>query len=393
MKNILFYRYNSICEPDIISAFKLAGHNVDEIKLEIDNKNVSQQTVIKVVSDKLLSMSYDMIFSINFYPTLSEIGNIFKIPYVSWIVDCPVFELYSYSLSNPYNRIFIFDYIMYEEFAKKNPNGVFYFPLGTNMEKNDYYISQISEEDKKKYGHDVSFIGSMYREKCDYNKREHLMSDYMKGYFEGLINTQKNIYGYNFIENAITDNIVDEFNNKIEKYPFPEKSEHNYKSVIAHLVVNTKIAELERYELIGALSEVSDVHIYTGSDVSDLPKVKKQGFARSEDEMRKIFNLSKINLNITAKPIRSGLSLRVWDVLGCGGFLISNYQQEIAEYFEIGKEIETYGSKEELLEKVLYYLEHEDERKAIAKAGYEKVKMYHSYLFRVNDMMKIIFGE
>lgn len=391
MKKILFYRYNSICEPDIISAFKLAGHAVDEIKIEINNKNVEQKTIIKVVSESLMKSNYDMIFTVNFYPTISEVCNIFKIPYVSWIVDCPVMELYSDSLMNEWNRIFIFDYITYEEFVRKNPTGIYYFPLGTNMEKNDKYVKEINENDIKKYSHEVSFIGSMYREKCDYNKIESRMSDYMRGYFEGLINAQKNIYGYNFVENAITDSIVEEFNNKIDKYPFPEKSEHNYKSVIAQLVVNTKIAEVERYELIGTLSEISDVSIYTGSDVKGLPKVKNCGFARSEDEMRKIFNLSKINLNITAKPIRSGLSLRIWDVLGCGGFLISNYQQEIPEYFEIGKEIETYGSKEELIEKVVYYLEHEDERKAIAKAGYEKVKKYHSYFVRINDMMKIVF--
>ena len=37
--NILFYRYGSICEPDIIDAFKQLGNTVDEITIEIYNKN------------------------------------------------------------------------------------------------------------------------------------------------------------------------------------------------------------------------------------------------------------------------------------------------------------------------------------------------------------------
>ena len=42
--------------------------------------------------------------------------------------------------------------------------------------------------------------------------------------------------------------------------------------------------------------------------------------------------------------------------------------------FEIGKEIEIFNNKEELLEKVKYYLKHEEERESIARRGYERAK-------------------
>lgn len=106
---ILFYRYGSICEPDIIEAMKHLGHEVFSINLEITDKNIPAQTVIKHVSDALLESSFDGVFSINFYPVLSEICNIMKIPYICWTVDSPVMELYSDSYSNEWNRIFLFD--------------------------------------------------------------------------------------------------------------------------------------------------------------------------------------------------------------------------------------------------------------------------------------------
>lgn len=107
-------------------------------------------------------------------------------------------------------------------------------------------------------------------------------------------------------------------------------------------------------------------------------------------EMPKIFHLSKINLNFTSKPIRSGLPLRIWDIMGAGGFVLTNFQIEIPEYFEIGKEIETFSSQEELLDKITYYLEHEEERKQIASNGYERAKSEYSLDTRIGQMLNMI---
>ena len=42
-----------------------------------------------------------------------------------------------------------------------------------------------------------------------------------------------------------------------------------------------------------------------------------------------------------------------------------------------------------MLEKIAYYLEHEEERIQIAKNGQEKVKNYHTYKIRLNEMTQI----
>ncbi|MFQ9895758.1 MAG: glycosyltransferase [Lachnospira sp.] len=98
---------------------------------------------------------------------------------------------------------------------------------------------------------------------------------------------------------------------------------------------------------------------------------------------RLFFHESKININITAKSIRSGLSLRIFDVLGCGGFLITNFQSELCNYFEIGKDLVTYDTPQDLVDKCSYYLTHEDERLEIAHNGYEKVKQFHTWEIRL----------
>lgn len=389
---LLIYRYNSICEPDMIDVFTQLGHQVDEITEEVNRKDISPKECLNLVSAALKQKEYDFVFSINFFPVISEICNIFKIPYFCWIVDSPVMELYSDSIANPWNRIFLFDYALYQEFSAQNPKGIFYLPLGANYKRLDPLVASITKEDVKRFSSDISFIGSLYTEKCPYNRLKEENS-YLKGYLDGIIEAQLKVYGYNFLEECLTDEMVKEFKSKVPFYCFPEKSNHNEKAALAHLYLGNKVTEQERLRLLKVVSEEYPLDLYTGSDTKDLPHAHVRGLAQSMTEMPKIFHLSKINLNFTSKPIRTGLPLRIWDILGAGGFVLTNYQSEIPEYFEIGRELETYSSEEELLEKIAYYLQHEEERQIIARNGYEKAKKNYSLNARMEQMMQLGFQK
>ena len=107
-------------------------------------------------------------------------------------------------------------------------------------------------------------------------------------------------------------------------------------------------------------------------------------------QMPKVFYGSRINLNFTIPNIKSGIPLRVWDVLGAGGFLMTNYQPELELYFELGKDLVIFENKRELVQKAAYYLEHEQERQKIAENGYKKVKRFHSYEQRIKEMMELL---
>jgi len=77
----------------------------------------------------------------------------------------------------------------------------------------------------------------------------------------------------------------------------------------------------------------------------------------------------------------------VLDVLGCGGFLISNYQEEIAEYFKVGEECEVYESLEDLVAKVDFYMRNEEAKEKVALAGFERVKRDFTFEDRITKMI------
>ncbi len=391
--NVLFYRYNSICEPSFLYTFKKAGLNVIEETTEIYKKKLPPSKMIENVQSILSKDNFAFVFSINFFPTLSAICNIFKIPYVCVIVDSPVLELYSDELLNPYNRIFIFDRDLYNIFHKRNPDCVFHLPLAGDVDNFGRAILEAPDNLNHKFNHDISFIGSLYSEKCAYNKTT--FSPYTKGYIDALIEAQIGIYGYNFIYDALSDEMTDRILSENKFYTFPEKSHGDYKAIVAEEIIGVKTAEQDRIRTLRYLSEDCgfNVDVYTGSDTSMLPKIHNRGFAKSLTEMPLIFNRSKINLNITARTIHTGLSQRVFDVLACGGFLITNYQAELEEFFTIGKELETYSSKEELREKISFYLEHDDARSQIALNGYDAICSRHSMDIRFNEILKLAFEK
>ena len=127
--------------------------------------------------------------------------------------------------------------------------------------------------------------------------------------------------------------------------------------------------------------------MYTDSNSTELIRVNNIGSVDYHQDMPKVFHQSKINLNFTIRNIRSGIPLRVWDVLGAGGFLLTNFQAEIPQYFENGKDLVYFESIADMSRKADYYIIHEDERMQIAQNGYEKVKKYHSYESRLKQII------
>lgn len=391
--NILFYRYGSICEPDIIDAFSSLGITVIEEKTEIYTKAFPESARVELINALLSKHSPIFVFTINFFPSIAEVCHIHNILYLCWTVDSPIMSLFTKSIQYPTNRIFLFDNAQYQRFSPFNPDCIFYLPLAAAVDRFDSVVHSITPTDIETYTADVSFVGSLYSEKNPLKKLDGL-SEYTKGYINGITEAALQVYGYNFIEEAISDSFVTEFKKESPELVSYFKLLTNVdKYAIAHHYLGPHIAETERIRTLNRLAQHFSTNLYTQSDTSSLRSVHTHGSIESLYGMPKVFHLSRINLNMTIKPIQTGLPLRVFDIMGCGGFLMTNYQPELEEYFEIGSDLEAYSSLDELITKCDYYLQHEDERKQIALNGYHRVKQFHSYSKRVSDMLRMVLGN
>jgi len=205
----------------------------------------------------------------------------------------------------------------FTELKNIGANNFHYLPLACLP---DFHkkITEINEEDRIKYGSDVSFAGAGY-----YNR---------KNVFAQLIDFNFKIWG-------------------------------------------------------------SDWHV--GLPLSLL--IQDGGKRFTEEEAVKIYNYSKININLHSSmwhwdinPNGDFLNPRVYEILACGGFQLVDRRRYMEGLFEDGKDLVVFETVDDLRKKIKYYLANEEERSAIAAHGRETVLKNHTYERRIREMMNII---
>lgn len=397
--HILMYRWKAYNYRDIEQTFLLLGHTVDNIEQELGSYDVSPEFE-RVIEEKIRGTHYDMVFTVNYFPLISNVCERTGVKYISWTCDNPLISMYHESVFHACNYIFTFDKTNYLEFRGMGVKHIWYLPLAVDTERMDALLGAPEEAGRwkaaqdpemRKYRGDVAFVGSLY-ERNSYDKIKNRLPEYLRGYFDAVMEAQLNISGANIVEPMLTTNILEQ----LQEYFQLEKSEGSFSDlglIFQTTVLGFKIAEIERRRALIELSKHYRVNVYSNSDVSDLLRIQYCGSVDYWSEMPKVFRMSKINLNFTIPNIKSGIPLRIWDVLDCGGFLLTNYQAEIPYYFKEGEDLVCFDGLEDLCEKVGYYLEHEEERKRIAWNGYHKVREKHSYIERIHTILDTVAGE
>jgi len=108
-------------------------------------------------------------------------------------------------------------------------------------------------------------------------------------------------------------------------------------------------------------------------------------------DMYRQLQRSKIALNIHIDMAEQyAANMRLYEATGVGTMLLTDWKVNLSELFEPGKEVAAYRSIDECVELVKYYLAHEDERAAIAKAGQQRTLCEHSYYHRMQELTEIL---
>jgi len=111
-----------------------------------------------------------------------------------------------------------------------------------------------------------------------------------------------------------------------------------------------------------------------------------KGFAKTEQELAKIYNSSKINLNITDQG-KSSLNYKVFEVLTSGGFLITDEREDLKKYFTISKQLESYKDTADLIDKTDFYMHNLNIAQKIAQFGRAKCVERHNFSARAKSIL------
>lgn len=378
--HILYYSWGENTKVDMIECLSALGHTVSLITAPISNQLVHpelEKTIFQAVSDS----HCDIIFSFNYLPVIAQAAEHAKTPYVSWVYDCPHWTLYSPTIASPYNHIFLFDLAMVDMTRANGAVHAYHLPLAVNTHRLHTLLEQPSD-----YNDTIAFVGSLYDNNL-YRQIQYL-PEQLRGYLDGLLAAQKQIWGQNLLEELLTPELAHELGTylKCETNPLcPIPATKFFLSML-----QTELTCEERIEYLTALAKIHPLSLYTTSSPDICPKASFKGAVHYTTQMPYIFANSQINLNISLRSITSGIPLRAMDIMGCGGFLLTNYQPELNQYFTNGTDYVYFDSLQDLLNKSTYYLEHPKERIEIAQNGLLRVASDFSYEHQITQMLSLL---
>lgn len=385
---VLTLKWDCFGYKHIRRAFERKGFTLCEVDFPRDKEDgATSEKLAAIVVEAIEKNKADVLFSFNFFPVAAMAAAACRIKYISWTYDSPYMFLYSKTIDFPTNYAFVFDKNEYFNLKRLGVANVYYMPMAADT---DYFDSIVLDErERAHYKADVAMIGSMYTE-ARHNLMRHFegLDDYTNGYIEGLMDAQRVLYGVSILEKGLTEDII---KNILKVCPMYARGD-SYASqqwLLANYFIARKLTSLERIDLLSGLSNSFNVTLYTPEKTPNLPKVKNMGSVEYYKDFPKAVKGAKINLNITLRSIVSGMPLRAFDIMGCGGFLLTNYQADFEDYFIADEDYVYFESQKDLEDKVGYYLAHDNERMDIASRGYRKVKEEHNFDIRLESMLEI----
>jgi len=263
---------------------------------------------------------------------------------------------------------------------------IHYLPFATNPTV--FSPVELTTEERGRFACEISFVGnplfsylSIYQNFC----KDKLSGKEAQAIIEETIKIQS--------QNPLL-NISDVLNEvqKAHQYILSfEDSNHRFE--IEALLEQVAMC-MYRKEILKSVSHL-DLHVYGGEGWKEVMngEGKYLGPINNRTELPLLYKASKINLNITTSQQRSGLPMRVFDIGGCGGFMLTDYRHDLGRLFNLGEEAIYYKDKDDLRKKVEYFLSNPDEADEIAQRFHKKVLRKHTYKIRMQEIVEAVRGE
>lgn len=401
---LLLFAINSLNEEILYNRLQKMGHQVLFYSTKCDDY-IFDSKVINELMVKINDFKAEAVVSFDYIPLVSLVCDVVKIPYYSWGYDSPQLTLYAKTVMYDVNHIGLFDRYQVDFLRSIGYENVYHVPLCVDV---DYFEKSISDNMNSlncfadRGFSDVSFVGSLYTDKRKCNLYDVFRDEALKK-GENIEIWQELDYIIASFMFKYNCEFSDENVSVITDFLHPYMLEHsmglgeNYfqvdEIITKENILEKKITADERMILMKSISGFCrdndySFALYTSSDTKDIPELNRnnRGIVDYKTQMPVVFKRSRININTTLRSIHSGIPLRALDIMGSGGFLLSNVQEELLENFVDGVHIATYSNPEECSEKIKYYLEHEDERAQIAINGQKRVKEMLSYETGINKL-------
>ncbi len=363
--------------------------------LTIEDKELTQADFVERMLTAVATFKPDFVLTLNHLGidregVLMELLERLRLPLASWFVDNPHLIIHLYArLASPWATLFSWDadnLPMLKEFGF--PHAA-YLPLGTDPER---FRPRTGASPSPFFPTDLSFVGNSMVYKVGARlKKTPLPAAILRGY--------KHI-ATEFMQ--AEERSVRAF--VLNKHPHPAESYRALTTDEERLAYETLLTweATKQYRA----SCVQELLPFTPLIVGDsgwntiFRHAEKTWKLHPEvnyyDELPLVYPFSAINFNCTSKQMKGAVNQRIFDAPAAGGFVLTDWREQMDNLFEQGKEVIAFHEPAEIGELVRYYLKNPKERRLVAEAARRRVLAEHTWDHRLLELaraMREIYGS
>jgi spore maturation protein CgeB len=368
--------------PEVSRAFKQLGHE-PQVTL-FDKRRDNGEEVLQGILQQVAEFAPDLVFTINHLGfdregLLMEALNRLRLPSVSWYVDSPniILNLYGGPKSE-LSYIFVWDPTYVPEVKALGFTQVYTLPLGTDP--GVFYPKPIA--DLSRWRARVAFVGNSMTQPLA-KKLERLPSDPdFPALFQRLLNA------YQAQPHRRLDLLLEE--QGLMQHPLIRQMTISERTDLEAGVIWAATLNY-RLDCVKQLAPFQPT-IYGDSGWRELlgASFRLGPIVNYYDDLPAIFGATTINFNATSMQMKAAVNQRVFDVPAAGGFLLTDFKEQLAEVLEPGKESVCYHQPEEIPDLVRFYLDHPEARRQIIERGRARILAEHTYRHRLQEMLAVL---
>lgn len=365
--------------PEVLRAFRRLGHEVGLISF--DKRREPGEEVLRRILAQLTEFRPDLLFTINHLGVdregvLLQCLERLRVPLVSWFVDSPALILDLYA-GGGRDLTFIFSWdptyiprVRALGFVHVHP-----LPLATDPE----IFRPSGNGGAGEYRCPVSFVGNSLTRPVAQKLARLPQDQEFREIFQQLTGAYRRRPHRDLATVLQAEGLSD--HPRVATLRDTERVDLE----AAMIWAATQEYRLECVRHLEAFQPV----IYGDSGWRELvgPAFTLKPEVRYYDELPRVYAASEVNFNATSLQMKAAVNQRVFDVPAAGGFLLTDYREQLAEVLEPGHEVICYRQPEEIPELVSFYLRHPAERRRLAQAAYKRVLAEHTYRQRVQTML------
>lgn len=336
----------------------------------------------------LARLKPEFVSVINYHNGLAELCRRHNTQLLCWEIDPAIEKLAPCKVSTRHAHMFTYRKISVPRFKAAGFKNTIYCPLATNP-KHRRHI-ELPPTEREHYAVPVSFVGSSLQAQAEKNQ---------EAFLQHYASFRAGDPGAREAGKAILEKLLAEQRKDFSRFLIPlllrkylADFEHDWRKTGQREDLAVLLGEISASEKrLAYAAALGPQGLYVWGDegwcLLENQGVNYRGPAGHFSQLNKIYSASHINLDIKRLYEADIVTMRIYDILACGGFVLTEKNASLAELFRPGKEVEVYASLLELKDKVHFYLNHPDSARFIARKGQEVVLKNHTISQRLHLML------